>query len=211
MASAESTGLRRSLEALKRHGVLLQSDPKLPSISSLVAGDTVRGSWWAHPAGHASHRVVEEMDAHPDVIVSKLVSGKVTYVHRCLWSAFVGAASAHEHWQLEGISRLAQSILDRVTRAGELRTDDIPWTGGRKAESPGEVTRELERKLLIHSEEMHTSSGAHAKRLETWEGWAQRVGFADNVMTPGRAKKKLENVLRGLNSEFGASGRLPWA
>ncbi len=204
-------GLRQTLEALRAYGIMLESDPRLPSVASLVAGEPVRGSWWGHPRGEAIFRVTRDLADRPDVLVTKLISGKVTYVHRRLWPAVFAVARASEPWQMEGLSPSANSLLDAVRMDGELRTDNIPRTGSPKAESPAEAARELERRLLVHSEELHTSAGAHAKRLEAWDRWASRVGFSERRPTPGQAKEDLEAVLAGLNRQFGAKGRLPWA
>ena len=207
----EAEDLRRALEALHAYGILLGSDPRLPSVASVVAGEPVRGSWWGHRRGGAIFRVTREMADHSDVLVTKLVSGKVTYVQRSLWPAVFAAGSAGEPWQMEGLPPAAQSVLDAVTSSGELRTDDLPWAGGAKGESPGEAARELERRLLLHSEDVHTGSGAHAKRLQTWEHWAARTGFAERGMPPQQARERLEEVLESLNRQFKAQGQLPWS
>ena len=206
----DSSGLGRALENLRRYGVLLESDPLLPSVVSLVAGEPIRGSWWSHPRGEAIFRVTRQLADHPDVLVTKLISGKVTYVHRRLWPALLAAGTAQDAWQRRSLSLEARSVLDMLSRTGELRTADIPWTGGNKKSAPGETARELERRLLVHSEEVHTSTGAHGKRLETWELWAKRAGFVGEKTTPERAKEELEQALEGLNRRFGANGRLPW-
>ena len=80
MAEGEAT-LRQVLEELERYGILLESDARLPSVAGLVAGEPVRGSWWGHPRGQNIYRIAGWLGEHPDVVVSKLVSGKVTYVH----------------------------------------------------------------------------------------------------------------------------------
>jgi hypothetical protein len=144
------------------------------------------------------------------VIVTKLISGKVTYVHRKLWSAVLVLGTAGEPWQLEGLSFTARSFLDMVIEHGEWRTDDVPWLGGSKAVSPGEAARELERLVLVHSEEIHTRSGAHTKRLESWERWVERTGFQGENLTPAQAKEILEEVVTNLNKQFNGKGRLPW-
>ena len=64
--------------------------------------------------------------------------------------------------------------------------------------------------MLVYSEEVHTESGAHAKRLESWQRWAKRVGLASSTMSPAQAKKMLEDILAALNEQFKAKGRLPW-
>jgi hypothetical protein len=199
---------RQALEALQRYGLLLTSDRTLPSVASLVTGKPIRGSWWAHPAAHDIYDVADPLGDHPDVIIAKLVSGKNTYLHRRLWPAVHAVGRAREPWQLDRLSPMAQRLLDVVTRQGTLRTADVPWTGGPKKDSPGEAARQLERRLLVRSEEVHTETGAHAKQLETWERWARRVGLAEREMTPERARTKLEDVLAGLNERFQANGRL---
>jgi hypothetical protein len=74
----------------------------------------------------------------------------------------------------------------------------------------GEAARELERKLLVYSEQIHTDSGSHAKCLRTWERWATRVGLGKKRPTPEQAKKILEEKLAHLNQQFNANGLLPW-
>jgi hypothetical protein len=73
---------KQIIREFERHGVLLLSDSKLLSVSGLVAGKPVRGSWWWHPAGHTIFRMAGELADHPGCVVTKLVFGKVTFVHR---------------------------------------------------------------------------------------------------------------------------------
>ena len=75
---------------------------------------------------------------------------------------------------------------------------------------PGPVVRELENVLLIHAEEFHTETGAHGKRLQTWERWAQGAGFTADPLPPDEGKAALEEAVERLNREFQAAGRLPW-
>jgi hypothetical protein len=71
-------------EEVREHGLLLESDRKLQSVSGLVLGTSIKGSWWGHPKGRAIWRITEQLADHPDLMVLKLVGGKVTYVHRRL-------------------------------------------------------------------------------------------------------------------------------
>ncbi|MBI3698253.1 MAG: hypothetical protein HY238_25875 [Acidobacteria bacterium] len=180
-------------KTLSELGLLLESDPKLPSVASLAAGQPVRGSWWGHPQGHAIFRALRELAARPDVLVCKLVSGKVTFVDRKLWPAVVAVGTGREPWQMSGLSRAARSLLDRVTREGRVETS-------------GEAARELERVLLIYSEQIHTEGGAHAKILQSWERW----GKASARITSEQGKRDLERAVGKLNRRFGGNGRLPW-
>jgi hypothetical protein len=81
---------------LQRQGVLLQTDAQLPNVCALVAGAPVLGSWWAHPKSHEIFRVNGALEDHPDVLVVKLISGKLTYVERALWPCVAAIGSARE-------------------------------------------------------------------------------------------------------------------
>jgi hypothetical protein len=75
---------------VERSGVVLQSGRgPVPSFAAFVAGEPIRGSWWAHPAAQRIFELAEAVIESGDVLVCKLVDGKVTYVHRRLWPALV--------------------------------------------------------------------------------------------------------------------------
>ena len=143
-------------------------------------------------------------------MIVKLISGKDTYVHRTLWPALVTIGLVREPWQLKGLSDTAQRLFDEVSRSGGVRSDEIPWSGGRKKDSPGETVRQLQRRLLVHAEEFHTDRGAHAKRVESWERWAKRMGLSARKLKADRAKSRFEKIVTRLNQEHGGRGRLPW-
>ena len=210
MARVASAEFQRTYRELRRWGLLLLTDPRVPSVASLAAGEPVRGSWWAHPKAHTIWHVLVRLSESRDTIATKLLSGRVTFVHRRLWTPLDCLGSARESWQLAGLPRASRSLLDAVTRQGELRTDQVGRSRGVWTAAPGEAARELERRLLIYSEEIHTESGAHAKRLETWERWAKRAGLPRAKMTTEQAKKQFEDIVLNLNRQFKAACRLPW-
>lgn len=199
----------RVLGKLLQHGLLLESDPRLPSVCTLITGEPLQGSWWSHPLAHAIFQVNEQLVDHDDVLVTKLISQKVTFVHRKLWPELLALGEAREEWQTKGLSDSAFLLLKAIDEQTYLRTDEIGWPEGEHVK-PGEAARELEKGLLIHSEELHTASGAHAKLLETWQQWASRIGFTSPRILPGAAKNNLAEKIEALNKEFGARGRLPW-
>jgi len=206
----ELAEFQQIMEELQSSGLLLESDSILPSVAGLVAHEPIRGSWWGHPRGHDIFRATEQLAAHPDVIACRLISGKVTYVHRSLWPALFAVAKSRETWQLSRISPSARSLLSKVTREKIVRTDRLPEFREAKSKGPGEAARELEKRLLVYSEEIHTETGAHAKVLETWESWAERIGLARRKTTAEQAKEQLEQRLKLLNTRFAAAGRLLW-
>jgi hypothetical protein len=145
-----------SFAKLQEIGLLLQTDANLPSVCALVAGGPVRGSWSAHARSHEIFRVNCELAEHPDALVCKLISGKVTYVHRALWPAILAIGRARESWQMERLSHAARKLLAAV--------DGEPAQTDRSLRKPAS---ELETSLLVSSEQFNTAGGAHARRLES--------------------------------------------
>ena len=209
---AVANHFKRVFSKISSLGFLLESDPKLPSVCTLITGAPLRGSWWSHPLAQTIFQVNQKLEDHSDVLLTKLVSGKVTFVHRDLWSEVLAIGTAQEAWQMEGLSASAQALLKTVEEMGALRTDKIGLPGSKTTtkNKPGDTARELERKLLIHAEQIHTVGGAHAKLLETWEHWAERVGFNSATILVEQAKRELAKRLLKLNRQFEASAKLPW-
>lgn len=85
---------KEAIALVERRGVLLQAARgPVPSLAEAVAGEPICGSWWGHPRGKDIFRVTEAVCHSPDVLVCKLVGGRVSYVHRRLWPALVKLAS----------------------------------------------------------------------------------------------------------------------
>jgi hypothetical protein len=187
------------LAKLKEHGLLLQTDANLPNVCALVAGAPLRGSWWAHPRSPEIFRVNCELSAHPDVLVSKLISGKITYVHRALWPALIAIGRARESWQIKSLSPDARHLLTQV--------EHKPVQTERRISKPA---LQLETNLLVYSEQFHSEAGAHKKSLESWDHWSSRTGYIAEPITLVSAKLMLEDVLGSLNRRFEGRGRLPW-
>src|SRR5262249_28337025 len=75
------------------HGVVLESaQGPVPSLAGAIAGEPIRGSYWAHPKANDIFQCSRAVRQSADVLVCRLVGGKVTYVHRRLWPALVRLA-----------------------------------------------------------------------------------------------------------------------
>lgn len=185
------------LDRLREFDLLADTDPRFPSITTLVVGDSVPGSWWTHPAAREVFRLSCALRDHPDVLMVKLISGKVTAIHRPLWPAIVSIGTAREPWQMDKLSKEAKALLSKVDK--ETRV-----------EATGDAVRELEKLLLVQAESYHTESGAHAKAIQTWQSWAAAVRLKKSQLTPTDAKAQLEKVVDRLNNQFNARGNLPW-
>ena len=188
------------VEQVKTHRLLLQTDAHLPNVCTLVTGEPARGSWWGHPRSHDIFHVNCNLAEHPDVLVIKLISEKNTYVHRALWPAVVAIGQARESWQMDVLSPDALVLLEKLDRESPLETT------GRSSKAASE----LEKLLLIHSEQFHTESGSHARELESWDTWRRRRNFKRVLPSVTQAKRELMRVLDALNARFRGRGRLPW-
>lgn len=79
-----------ALAFVRAKGVVLESARgPLPTLTELIAGERIRGSWWGHPKSRQIFRCSRALRASKDILVCRLVEGKVTYVHRRLWPALV--------------------------------------------------------------------------------------------------------------------------
>jgi hypothetical protein len=187
---------------LEGDGLLLTSD-----LTYLITNERIRGSWWSHKLAHTIFSVAEMLDDHPDVMTTKLVSGKVTFVHRELWNHIYSIGVAREEWQMKKLSAIGRRLLETLDTAGQVQTNTL---GDRFGAKPGDVARELETRLLIHAEQIHTDSGKHAKVIETWDTWAKRAGFRARANDPVAARRFVEQRLTNINSKSNGRGKLPW-
>lgn len=84
---------RDAIAFVKRHGVVLQAARgPVPSLAEAIAGKPIRGSWWGHPKGRIIFQAAQAICGSPEVLVCRLIDGKVTYVHRRFWPALVKLA-----------------------------------------------------------------------------------------------------------------------
>ena len=112
---------------LQANGFLLESDPKLPSVCSLITGSPLRGSWWSDPQAQTIFQVNELLEDHEDVLITKLVSGKVTFVHRKIWAEVVTIGRSKESWQLKNLQVPVLSLLKQIESADSITSADVEW------------------------------------------------------------------------------------
>ena len=134
---------RQALAWVKECGIAVESArANVPSLAQVVAGKPFRGGWWAHPKGNDIFLLTRAIRSSPDVLVCRLVDGKITYVHRRLWPALVRVADrfpkprmaavkeahtpAGKHkllvtpfpeWVPEEVSKVAQNLTEKEAAA----------------------------------------------------------------------------------------------
>src|SRR5438552_16270196 len=104
---------KQAVAWIKKCGIAVESArASVPSLAHVVAGEPIRGSWWAHPKGHDIFLLSRVIRRSPDVLVCRLVDSKITYVHRRMWPALVSLAGR--------VSKQTPSALNEVhTPAGK--------------------------------------------------------------------------------------------
>ncbi len=197
---SQTMDVRKYLREVKQHGVLLLTDLRLPSLVQCVTGKPAVGSWWSHPRGKEIFAASEALAAHRDVVVVKLLCGKVTFVHRRLWPALWSIATARDPWQTDGLSKPAVALLRRIDDEGEL-ADESSMATTRDVD-------ELEARLLVHARQVHTSHGRHERSLRGWDRWAHDAQFEPSAMTPLDARAEFEAAVP---AELASAVLWPWS
>lgn len=132
-------------ELLAQRGMLLESARgPIPNVAELVAGEPIKGSWWGHRAGHEIFAVINELAANPDVARMRLVSGKITLVHRRLWPALIRLASTLPEASL-------RVVLEEHTPSGAHRKQEYPlaeWVGADVVAAAARLSRDEARAAL---------------------------------------------------------------
>lgn len=106
---------------VREQGIVLESARgAVPSLAERVAGGPIRGSWWGHPKGHAIFELTRVLREDPDVLVCRLINGKITYVHRRLWPALARLADTL------GAQRL-KVVREVHTPRGTHQVEEIPF------------------------------------------------------------------------------------
>jgi hypothetical protein len=133
---------KEAIAFVQLHGVVLQAARgQVPCLTEAIARGPIRGSWWGHAKGRAIFRAARAVCESPDVLVCKLIDGKVTYIHRRLWPALVKLS---RHFAKE---RLAK-IWDEHTATGAHASRQVPFPDW----VPRDVMEEAERLPTFEAE-----------------------------------------------------------
>ncbi len=147
---------REAIAFVRRHGVVLQAARgPVPSLAEAIADGPIRGSWWGHAKGRVIFHAAQAICESPEVLVCKLIDGKVTYVHRRLWPALVKLAPRFRKSQLA-------KVWDEHTKSGAHASRRIAfpeWV-------PSEVLREAEALSIAEAEQLLSAllSGESVKK-----------------------------------------------
>ena len=112
---------RKALAFVEKHGVVLvAAKGPVPRMTEAIANEPIQGSWWAHPKSQQIFAALKELTDSSDILVCRLVNGKVTLVHRRLWPALVRAVHCFP------LDRLSQ-VREEHTSTGQHISVEIPF------------------------------------------------------------------------------------
>ena len=163
---------------LKRIGLLLLQDKKLPSVVGIITGEALSTSWWSHPRGQDIFQCLEAIEEKS--IATSLINGKVTFVDKRLWPAIVAVGSSREPWQKAGLrgKPAKKDIKERLLAYGEeVHTDKgrhetrfKPWSEFARERSIVTIAAEAARQEI---EAAALTLGCSPKSLP-WQRFASR-------------------------------------
>lgn len=109
---------RQALAFIRKHGVVLESARgPVPSLAEAIAGERIRGGWWSHPCSQFIFEVTRAVRDSEQVLVCRVVQGRVTFVHRRLWPALVRLAPRLSKASLARISEVHTASGRHVVRS----------------------------------------------------------------------------------------------
>jgi len=129
----------QAIQFVKEEGVVLEAGHgSVPNLAETITGKKIRGSWWAHPEGQLIFRLTRAVRDSEDILVCRLVDGKITYVHRRLWPALVKLANQFSRKRLGRIRE-----VHTAEGKHELRVDAFPrWVPANVKKSANKLSKE---------------------------------------------------------------------
>ncbi len=112
---------RQAMDFVRYHGLVLESAKGAdPSLAERVAGQPINGSWWAHPKGDEIYELTKKMRESAILLVCTLARGRITYIHRRLWPAFVHMVKRFPPHALD-------QLLEVHLPSGRHKREDVPF------------------------------------------------------------------------------------
>ena len=132
-----------ALAFVRRHGVVLVSAKgSAPRLTEAIAGEAIAGSWWAHPKSHHIFSILGAVTDSDQVLVCRLVDGKITLVHRRLWPSLVRLAKYFAPEQLA-------QVREEHTPTGRHVSRVVPYPHWVPAEVSAQADAVDERHALV--------------------------------------------------------------
>ena len=146
---------KQAFSFVKTNGIALESGRRsVPSLAETIAGIPIRGSWWKHPKANNIFLCSRAIRNSKNVLVCRLIAGKITYVHRRLWPALVRLAG-----QFDPDRIVAVREVHTVSGKHKVEVTAYPkWVPPEVMSASTKLTAEEARKQLVtHSSRSRAS------------------------------------------------------
>jgi hypothetical protein len=111
----------QALAFVRQHGVVLASAKgPAPRLTEAIVGEAIAGSWWAHPKSHHIYSILGAVTDSDQLLVCRLIDGKITLIHRRLWPSLVRLAQSFAPEQLA-------QVREEHTSSGRHATRVVPF------------------------------------------------------------------------------------
>jgi hypothetical protein len=112
------TTVDQALDFVREHGVVLASAKgPAPRLTEAIVGTAIKGSWWAHPQSHRIYAILSEVAESEQILVCRLINGRITLVHRHLWPSLIRLAGRFAPEQLAQVGEAHTASGRHVTHA----------------------------------------------------------------------------------------------
>lgn len=129
--------LEQVMAFLHAKGIVLESaQGPVPSLANFIAGEPVRGSWWSHPKSREIFQLTRAVRNSEQVLVCRLVAGKITFIHQRLWPDLVRLSSQFPFHSLA-------KLHEEHTASGQHAITEIPfpsWVPAEISTQAGQLT-----------------------------------------------------------------------
>ena len=121
----------QALAFVERHGIVCEAARRgaIASLADTITGEELHGSWWSHSHSSEIFAVTRALRESPQVLVCRLVDGKISLAHERQWPALVRAA---ERFPAPHLSR----VREVHGEDGKHRVEETPfpdWVPARTA------------------------------------------------------------------------------
>ncbi len=112
---------KEAIEFVARYGIVLESAKgSVPNLADAVAGEAIEGSYWGHPKGDEIFVLTRAIRSSEEILVCRLVNGKVTYLHRSLWASIYRLLESFDMQALGAITEIHSS-------SGKHEVETVPF------------------------------------------------------------------------------------
>ena len=110
-----------ALAFVRERGIVLASAKgTAPRLTEAIIGEPIKGSWWAHAQSHQIFAILEAVTESEQILVCRLINGKVTLIHRRLWPSLARLANRFAPEQLA-------KVCEEHTPSGRHASRVVPF------------------------------------------------------------------------------------